>query len=285
MGNPSAECTWEEAVTRLIADPQNRTMAEESYFDRPVIQAVRRYAQSTEFEALRQLLPAQPGDALDVGAGNGILSYALARAGWKVVALEPDPGEFVGAAAIRQIARDEQLDIRVVQETCEGLSLPDKSFDLIVARQVFHHAGELDEFCRQLYRVLRPGGLILTFRDHVVDNDQQLQQFLQRHPLHRLYGGENAYAEKRYQGALTQAGFQIVKVYRHLDSPINFAPQTYASLRARLVATAGKVGLGWLVQAWTADPARLRWLLTTVGNWSRFPGRHVAFLGKRPGNG
>ena len=41
------------------------------------------------------MIPRKAGRALDLGAGNGILSYALAREGWSVTAVEPDPSALV----------------------------------------------------------------------------------------------------------------------------------------------------------------------------------------------
>ncbi|MCU0885274.1 MAG: hypothetical protein MUC44_10055 [Beijerinckiaceae bacterium] len=71
-------------------------LARAAYFDEPVAAALR-YQASAEFGAVRALLPPKAGRALDLGAGNGILSHALAREGWAVTAVEPDPSELVGA--------------------------------------------------------------------------------------------------------------------------------------------------------------------------------------------
>ena len=48
----------------------------------------------------------QRGQALDVGAGRGIASYALAREGFTVTVLEPDDSHLVGAGAIRSLAEE-----------------------------------------------------------------------------------------------------------------------------------------------------------------------------------
>ena len=74
----SSARSWEEAVRWLMTQPDKRDLAEAAYFDQSPLRAAKRYAASTEWEAIRCLLPVQTGFALDVGAGNGIVSHALA---------------------------------------------------------------------------------------------------------------------------------------------------------------------------------------------------------------
>jgi tRNA1(Val) A37 N6-methylase TrmN6 len=44
--------------------------------------------------------------AVDIGAGNGIASFALARDDWQTVAIELHSSDLVVAGAIRQLARE-----------------------------------------------------------------------------------------------------------------------------------------------------------------------------------
>ncbi|RWP97518.1 class I SAM-dependent methyltransferase [Mesorhizobium sp.] len=85
-----------------------------AYFDDPVV-AAQRYLESAEFDAVRSMIPRKVGRALDLGAGNGILSYALTREGWSVTAVEPDPSALVGAAAIRTLADKTGTRIDVIE--------------------------------------------------------------------------------------------------------------------------------------------------------------------------
>src|ERR1700730_6096763 len=103
MGNPAANLTWEQAVATLLVDPRQASLARDCYFDGTALEAGQRYWASEEWQAVRRLLPEITGKALDVGAGRGIASYALARDGWSVCALEPDPSDLVGAGAIRRM--------------------------------------------------------------------------------------------------------------------------------------------------------------------------------------
>jgi 2-polyprenyl-3-methyl-5-hydroxy-6-metoxy-1,4-benzoquinol methylase len=124
--------SWEESVQWLRDQPDQQTLVKACYFDDPLIEAVRRYRQEEEWQAVRRLLPTPPGNALDVGAGRGIASYALAMDGWTVTALEPDPSNLVGAGAIRQIVSETHLPITVVEEWGEQLPFNNNSFDIIM---------------------------------------------------------------------------------------------------------------------------------------------------------
>ena len=85
------ELSWEQAVRWYRAQPGNETEIRNNYFDLPVLGAAARYAESEEFaEVLRLLGPGAGKPILDLGAGNGIASFALAKNGWLVTAFEPD---------------------------------------------------------------------------------------------------------------------------------------------------------------------------------------------------
>src|SRR5580704_9810620 len=218
--------TWESAVVWLRNQPDRRQLVLDAFYDDPLIAAAERYHASGEWQAVSQLLRGKTGKALDVGAGRGIASYALAREGFDVTALEPDPGAIVGAAAIRSLAVEAKLAINVVEKFCEDLPFDDDVFDVVFARAVLHHTRDLDIACREMYRVLRPGGIFIAAREHVISKEADLQQFLEQHPLHHLYGGEHAFLLDRYVGAVKDAGFASVEVLSPLTSSINLFPYT-----------------------------------------------------------
>jgi ubiquinone/menaquinone biosynthesis C-methylase UbiE len=200
--NDKSFSSWEDAVRWLIAQPDQQALVQDCYFDRPALAAAHRYHQSDEWNAVRTLLPTHPGSVLDVGAGMGITSYALALDGWQTTALEPDPNPLVGAEAIRQLAEEAKLKITVVETWGETLPFADASFELIHARQVLHHAHDLRQFCVESYRVLKPGGRLVATREHVISHPNHLQKFLENHPLQQLYGGEHALQRSKNIGAL-----------------------------------------------------------------------------------
>lgn len=275
--------SWEAAVDWLVSQPYQQELVRACYYDRPVEKAAERFWRSEEWQAIRSYLPPSGGQALDVGAGAGIASYALAKDGWQVTALEPDNSESVGAGAIRHLAMVSDLDITVVQEFGERIAAADASFDLIHARQVLHHARDLPQFCRELSRVLKPDGVLITTRDHVISSPAQLPAFLDRHPLHRYYGGENAFRLSEYKAALRNAGLVIDKVIGPFDSVINYAPFTRNSLREALIARASRFPGGILLAKAVLADIWLDSVLKLLSRLDRRPGRPYSFLCRKPG--
>ena len=218
--------TWEEAVQWLRDQPDQQALVRACYFDDPLAEAAERFWQSDEWKAISALLPPPSGRALDMGAGRGISSYALARDGWYVTALEPDPSDLVGAGAIRALARDSGYAIEVVAEYSEKLPFADATFDVVNCRQVLHHARDLQQTCCEIFRVLKPGGVMVATREHVLTSRADLDTFLQQHALHKFYGGENAFLLQEYLDAMHGAGLRIDEVMAPLDSPINYFPMT-----------------------------------------------------------
>src|ERR1700745_2603071 len=143
MNADPAISTWESAVTWLRNQPEQRQLILDAFYDDPVIDAAERYFRSSEWHAVSRLLQDRTGTALDVGAGRGIASYALAREGFTVTALEPDPSAIVGASASRALAAEARLSINVVEEFSERLPFADATFDVAFARAVLHHTRDL----------------------------------------------------------------------------------------------------------------------------------------------
>ena len=273
-GSAPVQMTWEEAVLWLKRQPDRQDLVRACFYDDPLVEAARRFHASREWQGVRALLPSprEGAKALDLGAGRGIAAYALATDGWDATALEPDPSRIVGAGAIRQLAADAGVRIAVVQEWGERLPFPDASFDVVHARQVLHHANDLDRLCAEVFRVLKPGGFLVATREHVISRKEDLDAFLASHPLHSLYGGENAYTLARYRSALEGAGFQIRRMYAPWESEINLFPQTILDARINLARRLRwplpRLIPLWVVQRWS------RWLDT--------PGRLYSFVVAKP---
>lgn len=263
--------TWEAAVVWLKEQPDQVDLVRACFFDDPLIDAAERYYASSEWEAARKLVGPPDGRALDVGAGRGISSYALARDGWQVTALEPDASAVVGAGAISQLAAASHMPIEVVLEWGEALPFPDASFDLVYGRQVLHHARSLPLLCAEMARVLKPGGTFLATREHVIFKDADLAVFLAEHPLHRIYGGENAYRLGEYKRAIEGAGIRLTRVLNPWASDVNLFPRSAREIRELIHARLPFLPV--LLIRPSLLP-RLGWLL-------RSPGTAYSFVGVR----
>lgn len=277
------QITWEEAVLRLKAVKQMESLVTACYYDDPLTAAAQRFAESEEWQAVCEILAEWlPGKGLDLGAGHGIASYALTRHGCQVTALEPDGSQVVGAGAIKRLARETDATITVVQGQGETLPFVDASFDIVYGRQVLHHALNLPRLCREVARVLRPGGIFVATREHVISESSDLDTFLQTHPLHLLYGGENAFLLKQYQQAILEAGLIIQKTYGPFDSVINYFPVSKAEYQEKIAGALRKV-VGEGMATRLAGHAEVQRLAGRMRSWlTDVPGRLYSFVAIRP---
>jgi SAM-dependent methyltransferase len=278
----NAFTSWEEAVAWLLIQPDKQNLVRDCYYDSSPEEAAKRYSESEEWLAINTLLPKVPSRVLDLGAGRGIASFALAKEGWDVVALEPDPSNLVGGGAICKIAQVEGLPIEVVQEYGEHIPCDSNSFALVFARQALHHADNLPLLCAEVFRLLKPGGSFIAVRDHIISSKNDLDTFLKIHPLHYLYGGENAYQTKQYLTALRNAGFRVKKVLRSFDSVINYAPYTRNSLREDIKRRVRRIPLGRFIGNILNIEVIMDLSLFVMSWIDRRPGRLYSFVCVKP---
>lgn len=218
-------CSVDDAIHLLRADPASSDLVRDAYLGRDVRESAARFLASAEFAAVGALLGDRlhGAELLDVGAGTGIASAAfLASGARRAVALEPDPSDEVGRGAIRRL--DPPPGLEILDGWGEQIELADESVDIVYCRQALHHARDLPLMIRECARVLRTGGVLLACREHVVDNAHQLEQFLAGHPIHRLAGGEHAFALGEYLGAIEAAGLTLERQVGPWDSMINAYP-------------------------------------------------------------
>jgi ubiquinone/menaquinone biosynthesis C-methylase UbiE len=198
----------------------------DSYLDINPVEAALRYKQSEEFAEIRRILSQKETNrlVLDLGAGNGVLSFALAECGYQVWALEPGDGAVTGRKAMERIQDSTGIRFEIIDGCGEKIPLQDECVDVVIARQVLHHAENLQKMCAEVYRVLKPRGLFLALREHVVFKDGDLEVFLSNHPMHRLTGQENAYPLRFYKNCIQAVGFSKLKTYAFWDTVLNYAP-------------------------------------------------------------
>lgn len=270
--------SWEEAVAKIKSDETFKKLVIDSFFDDPVTSAAGRFYNGGEWNAARELIAGffprnyQPHKmkAIDIGAGRGIASYALARDGWNVTALEPCGSESVGNLAIQKIIDGFNIkNISISADYGESLKFADGAFDLVYMRQALHHAADLGKFCSEAARVLKPGGVFIAAREHVLTSKSDLQAFLDAHPLHKYYGGENAYTLQEYLTALKKAGIGRIRVLKTYDSDINLFPDSLESLKKRLCARIGFNPPSFIFVA----------VLTALNFLNHAPGRLYTFAG------
>lgn len=157
-------------------------------------------------------LPGPDGRILDLGAGTGRFTAALAAASpATVIACEPSAAMrsvFLGGAAL-------------VGGAAEALPFARDSIDAVWASQMLHHVRDLRAFAIGLRHVLRPGGHLLLRGDFGPVGSG---------PLHRWFPG--AFAD--FSGLLAEVTTRLAELGVSRTARIE-VPQRYAGSPAELV--------------------------------------------------
>lgn len=274
--------TWEDAVKELRKNQESHQAILDNYFDENIDQAIERFSLSEEFNAVLGFVPKGTRIVLDIGAGRGMASYGFAKRGMKVVALEPDPSNDVGAGAIRAIATKHKLPITIVETVGEALPFENNTFDLIYVRQVLHHANDLPAFCREVNRVLKPGGIFIATREHVISRKEDLNLFLEKHPLHHLYGGEHAFTLEEYLSCITNSGLVVKELLHPYSSVINYAPMRETDMKVGFERKLSSfVGKG-IAKRLMKTPSIARKIADIKARGDNSPGRLYSFVCIKP---
>ena len=147
---------------------------------------------------------------IDVGCGGGYASERMAKMGMQVVGVDPSEAS---VRAAREHALESDLDIDYRLGAGEALPLEDDSCDIAFCCDVLEHVEDVQQVVREIYRVLKPGGLF--FFDTInrtafswlfmikVAQDIPLTRFMPKntHVWHMFI------KPKELRGFLLQAGF------------------------------------------------------------------------------
>lgn len=271
--------TWDETIQYIRSQPQYKSLVHDAYFGTDVIGNAKRFIQSDEWQAtLAAVSPyakINNGRILDIGAGGGISSYAFAKQGAIVDAIEPDNSDTIGATAIETLATSlPSGQLKAHRIFAEDFITSEGEYDIVYARQSMHHAYNLQSFVNTAFKALKKNGVFITVRDHVVIDEADKQKFLERHPLHKFYGGENAFTLSQYQEAFKNAGFQIKEQIGPTDSDINLFPYTQHNFKTMVAGKIPVLGKLPVVQkiAWSYYRNHLK----------KLPGRIYSFIAMKP---
>jgi len=125
----------------------------------------REFTEGVDPEYVEQIIPlalehvGTDKRVLDIGAGEGQLSRALAAQRNVVVAVDPIESQVaLGASRGGKVAFARALS--------DALPVSSASFDAVVVCLVFEHVDALTESLAEVARVLRPGGTFVFFLNH-----------------------------------------------------------------------------------------------------------------------
>ncbi|HEY4076025.1 MAG TPA: class I SAM-dependent methyltransferase [Rhizomicrobium sp.] len=120
---------------------------------------------AASFDAFVQhvLTPREDGralDILDLGAGNGWLSYRMARRGHRALALDMRDDMVDGLGAAVELTHDAPFECVVGSFT--ALPLGKRRFDIVLFNASLHYAKNLPDVLGEAVAVVRSGGVVVV---------------------------------------------------------------------------------------------------------------------------
>lgn len=176
----------------------------------------------------------RPLHMLDLGAGNGWMSWRLMQRGHHVMAVDIFTDRLDGLGAIRRYA---QLD--AIAADFDQLPVPDKSFDLVIYNASLHYSPNYARTLKEARRCVRPDGRIVVLDSPVYRKSEHGE---------RMRSERQSFFERTY-GFRSEALGSI----EYLDEP------ALATL-ARVVGVQWQLSSPWYGWRWAMRPviARLR---------------------------
>lgn len=108
-------------------------------------------------DLMRRLVPLEGANALEVGAGTALLSFALRDALRSVVATDPSQGM---VDVIEDKIRQHGCANMRAARCGDDLSCVGSPFDLVMLQMALHHVPDVPAFLRRAHGKLRPGGVL-----------------------------------------------------------------------------------------------------------------------------
>lgn len=152
-----------------------------------------------------KVVPQAEGVVLELGFGSGLnLPHYDAAKVTKLFALEPNPGMI---ARSRKAAEASPLDIEILPETAETLSLPPASVDTVLVTYSLCTIPDPASALAGARRALKPGGTLL-FCEHGLAPDPEVQRTQRRiEPFWKAIAG-GCHLCRDVESMITGAGFR-----------------------------------------------------------------------------
>lgn len=126
------------------------------------------YAQSGEYNVFSEesnqilikrfldFLPFQEGTVFDVGCGSGIFTHLLKEKEIKIIGLDL-------CFSMLSVGKKTKSHIALINGDAESLPLKSESLEAIFISALLHHLPDPSSCIKEIYRVLKPGGVFFAF--------------------------------------------------------------------------------------------------------------------------
>ena len=154
---------------------------------------------------------------LEVGCGDGALWKGL-NIPEKISLTLTDISEGM-IRDVRKVFGEDRKYLRLLSCDCQAVPFEDNTFDLVVANHVLFYCRDVEKACREIYRVLKPGGRVIaaTYGKHHMEEINRLvlgfdeRIVLSSQCLYERFGKENG-------GSILEKMFKEVRWEEYEDS-------------------------------------------------------------------
>lgn len=153
---------------------------------------------------------------LDLGCSSGNFLEIAERAGWNAVGVEP---------YFEDVVKCQKKQLDVIQSMAESLPFLDNTFLVVHSNHVFEHLEDPLAAAKEIFRVLKPGGLIFIEVPNQLDNfgfhrDMLFRAIQQRNrdisSIHHLW----FFGRITLKSLMKQAGFKNIKIQNIFPKPV-----------------------------------------------------------------
>ncbi|MCX7749454.1 MAG: methyltransferase domain-containing protein [Clostridia bacterium] len=138
---------------------------------------------------------------VDLGAGNGYLSRAAAKFVKKVIAIDIS-GEMI--KELNKKAKENGIkNIETVKSDGQDVPIKDCQADAVFASMFLHHIGEPLDVIKEMYRILKPGGIVFL-ADLMEHKDKELME-----KMHDIWSG---FSLTQLETWFQSAGFKNISI-------------------------------------------------------------------------
>ena len=165
----------------------------------------RYYQDMIRYDNIRKLIPDKSLCILDLGCGDGFLSFFLAQKQHRITSLDISQNRL---DKFKQVS--EKFNIKRVLGDVKNTGLPSQFFDIVVSSEVLEHIEGYEEVIREAWRLLKKNGLFII----TVPNNEPTKIITCPYCLKSFYrdGHINRFNRANLPESLQKYNFQISRI-------------------------------------------------------------------------
>lgn len=183
--------------------------AQLSFWDLPR-NSPRYYQDMLRYDVITAIMPKSAKKILDIGCGDGYLSYMLAKRGKQTISVD------FSMNRLKKLDRiSNSNEILRIQTDATQLGLVSGTFDAVICSEVIEHIEDFMAVLKEAYRTLQTGGTLIV----TVPNKERIKHIICPHCQKSFNqdGHLHHFDKESLSAALMEAGFKVTrsKTFRH----------------------------------------------------------------------